>query len=159
MATLHLICGMAGAGKTTLAKRLERERGAVRLSPDEWITRLMSAPNDRVENEQLRDPVEALQWELAQRLLTQGVDVILENGFWGKDERARYRDRGRELGVKVVLHFLDVPEGELWRRLEARNRERQDASFKVSLEELKKWMSWFQKPDARELATYDQDDV
>ena len=33
---LVLICGLPGAGKTTLAKRLEHELRAVRLCPDEW---------------------------------------------------------------------------------------------------------------------------
>jgi predicted kinase len=33
---LILICGLPGAGKTTFAKHLERELGAVRVCPDEW---------------------------------------------------------------------------------------------------------------------------
>jgi hypothetical protein len=35
MATLHLMCGLPGSGKTTLAERIERESNALRLSP-EW---------------------------------------------------------------------------------------------------------------------------
>ena len=42
MATLFLICGLPGAGKTTLAKQLERERPALRLTPDEWIAPLLA---------------------------------------------------------------------------------------------------------------------
>jgi predicted kinase len=37
---LILICGLPGAGKTTLARRLEQELPAIRLSPDEWIADL-----------------------------------------------------------------------------------------------------------------------
>jgi len=40
LATLHLICGLPCAGKTTLARQIEQERSALRLTPDEWITRL-----------------------------------------------------------------------------------------------------------------------
>lgn len=40
MATLHMMCGLPGAGKTTLARRLEREHRALRLTPDEWVTPL-----------------------------------------------------------------------------------------------------------------------
>ena len=33
---LIVLCGLAGAGKTTLAKALEAD-GAVRMCPDEWL--------------------------------------------------------------------------------------------------------------------------
>ena len=36
MATLHLMVGLPCSGKTTLAKQLEQERSALRLTPDEW---------------------------------------------------------------------------------------------------------------------------
>lgn len=38
---LILVCGIAGAGKTILAKQVEAE-GAVRMCPDEWIVALGS---------------------------------------------------------------------------------------------------------------------
>ena len=37
MPTLILMVGLPGAGKTTLARQLERERPALRLTPDEWM--------------------------------------------------------------------------------------------------------------------------
>ena len=77
MATLNLMCGMVGSGKTTLAREIERSRKAIRISPDEWILRLMRNSDDRVENERLRDIVEAIQWEIAKKLLLLGTNVIL----------------------------------------------------------------------------------
>ncbi len=38
MATLHLICGLPCAGKTTLERQLEQDYAALRLTPDEWHT-------------------------------------------------------------------------------------------------------------------------
>ena len=43
MATAVLIYGYIGAGKTTLARRLERNRPAVRFSSDEWVAGLYGA--------------------------------------------------------------------------------------------------------------------
>ena len=57
MATLHLICGLPGSGKTTLAKQLETSEGAVRFCPDEWIAEILLDPDDRAEMDRLRDIV------------------------------------------------------------------------------------------------------
>jgi predicted kinase len=77
MATLHLICGLPGSGKTTLAKKLEKSGSAVRFCPDEWIAEILLDPNDRKEMDRLRDIVESIQWSFAKRLLVLGIDVIL----------------------------------------------------------------------------------
>jgi predicted kinase len=41
-ATLVLIVGLPGAGKTTLARRLEVERAALRFTPDEWMKAMLA---------------------------------------------------------------------------------------------------------------------
>ena len=53
-ARLILTCGLPGAGKTTLARQLAADRGAVRLTKDEWLWALGASPwdaptNDKVE--------------------------------------------------------------------------------------------------------------
>ncbi|UIJ34054.1 AAA family ATPase [Allobranchiibius sp. GilTou73] len=35
--TLFLTVGLPGTGKTTAARRIEVERGALRLTKDEWV--------------------------------------------------------------------------------------------------------------------------
>jgi predicted kinase len=40
MSRLVLICGMPGAGKTTLARRMAQERRLVRLCPEDWLAGL-----------------------------------------------------------------------------------------------------------------------
>src|SRR6266576_1103308 len=91
IATLHLMCGLPCAGKTTLAKQIEHERRALRLTPDEWITRLFGADLSVEALDAARDPVERMLWDLAARILSLGVDVILEFGFWSRSEREEFR--------------------------------------------------------------------
>jgi predicted kinase len=146
MPTLFLICGLTGSGKTTLAKELEISEGALRLCPDEWITALLNDPSNIPELDRLREPVESLQWEIAKRLLVLGTNVILENGFWSKEERMRFRAQAEKLGASVELRFLDVPRDELWRRLSKRNMDLPPGTFAVAEEQLDLWSGWFEPP-------------
>jgi predicted kinase len=150
MATLFLICGLPGAGKTTLAKQLEFARPALRLSPDEWIAPLLADVNNIVELDRLRSPVESLQWEMAKRLLALGVDVVLEWGFWSRAERDHFRAEAEALGARVELHYLAVARDELWARLSKRNANLPPGTFTVTEEQLDQWSGWFEPPTADE---------
>lgn len=151
MATLFLMCGLPGSGKTTLAKRLERERDALRLTPDEWIARLFGRSLTPPALDWCRDPVEALQWEVAERALRLGVNVVLDFGFWSRAEREEFRARAAALGAGSELHFLDAPRAELSARLAARNVELPPGTFHVSEAQLDAWSKVFEPPTEDEL--------
>jgi predicted kinase len=147
MPTLHLICGLPGSGKTTLARQLERDLPALRLAPDEWMARIVGSGYD----EQRRAAVEAVQWEIAARALVLGIAVILENGFWSRSEREDFRSRAAALGAETRLHFLDVPREELLRRLALRNATLPMDSFRVDERQLDLWSRGFEPPTPDEL--------
>jgi predicted kinase len=151
MPTLILICGLPGAGKTTLARELESSLPALRLCPDEWITTIIANPSDREELDRLRTPVESVQWEVARRALALGLNVILEWGFWSREERGYSRTEAEALGAHVELRYLEVSRDELWARLSKRNVNLPPGTFAVTEEQLDLWSSWFQAPTAEEL--------
>jgi|TARA_R110000868_G_scaffold379975_1_gene645969 predicted kinase len=144
---LHLICGLPGSGKTTLSKQLEHACNAVRFSPDEWLHRLGIDFYD----ETGRAKVEGLQWELAQQLLQHGNDVVLENGFWSKEERDNYRAVASAIGATTKVHFLDVPMTELKSRIVRRNQARDAATPEVDPSSLDEWATMFEPPTDDEL--------
>ena len=147
MATLYLMVGLPGSGKTTLAKQLEAGRRALRLSPDEWMWRIVGDGYDAAR----REAVHAVQWEIAQRALTLGLDVILEFGFFRRAERDLYRAGARTLGAEVRVCFMDVPREELLRRLALRNADLPPDTFDVTPEHLDLCATWLERPTPEEL--------
>ena len=154
--TLYLTCGLPGSGKTTLARRLEREAPALRLTADEWLHELypdISTPE--AEAGPFRPRVERLQWMTAMRALELGCNVVLDWGVWGREERDLYRTLAREIGARVVLCLLDPPVDELWDRISRRNTDRPFGAFDIPRPDLIRWSEVFQRPTAEELALYD----
>jgi predicted kinase len=118
-ASLLLTCGLPGAGKTGLARSLAADRRA--LGADEG--RVALGPRREPLDESANEKIEQELWRVTQELLRLGVSVVLDFGLWARAERDELRQAARELGVRVELHCLDVPHGELWRRIQARNAE------------------------------------
>ncbi|MBI5297433.1 MAG: ATP-binding protein [Chloroflexi bacterium] len=151
MTTLHLMVGLPCSGKTTLARELETKRSALRLTPDEWQLRLFGQDAEEPEHDARHSLIEALLWEMASRALALGTNVILDYGFWAREEREDYRSRARQLGASSEVHFLDVPPEELFRRLARRNAQRLQTSFYIPEEMMRPWIAFFQKPAPDEL--------
>ena len=145
---LIIICGLPGAGKTTLAQTIEGRLGAIRLNPDDW----MSALAINVWDEAARARIEALQWSLAQRLLETGNIVIIEWGTWSRSERHALWAGARALGAAVELHTATAPVEELWERIESRGAE----SPPITPDQLAQWLKQFETPTQEEMAMFDR---
>jgi predicted kinase len=143
--------GLPFSGKTTLARKLEQERSALRLTPDEWQVRLFGQDANEPEHDTRHSLIEAMLWKIASRALELGTNVILDFGFWAREEREAYRLRAKQLGASSEVHFLDVSEDELLRRLEERNSQPSQESFYISVEMMKPWIESFQRPTRDEL--------
>ena len=147
--------GLPCSGKTTLALTLEREHSALRLTVDEWHLRLFGQDAEDPEHNARHSLIESLLWEVASRALVLGTNVILDFGFWAREEREDYRSRAKQLGASSEVHFLDVPDDELLRRLEQRNTQSSVLAFHIPEEMMKPWIAFFQKPRPDELRRRD----
>jgi predicted kinase len=144
---LVIVCGLPGSGKTTLAKKLCANGAAVCLSPDDW----MEALGVNLWNRDLRAKFEALQWQISQDLLSQGITVVIEWGTWAKVERDTLRVGARNFGPAVELWYLGVGIDELWNRVSTRQMEHSP----MSRQDLEQCFAQFEVPDEAELALFD----
>jgi predicted kinase len=123
MATLHLLHGFTGSGKTTFARKLEKELLALRFTPDEWIVQLYG--NNPPEEHCLEyfDRVTNLIWKLTMELLRSERDVILDFGFWSRVSRDEARSKAQAAGAKVKLYFISCAEETMRQRVLERSAE------------------------------------
>ncbi|SDD32921.1 hypothetical protein SAMN02799630_02685 [Paenibacillus sp. UNCCL117] len=144
MATLHLTVGLPCSGKTTLARQLEQRYSALRLTPDEWHTRLYGQDLDDENRDKRHDFVESMLWEVAARVLVLGVDVILDFGCWVRSQRDDMRLRASQLGADFRIHFLDASEEVLFTRLADRNAQLPQGIVYIPANKLKEWTTIFE---------------
>jgi predicted kinase len=138
-ARVHLVVGPVGAGKSTFAMRLGRERAALRLTLDEWMVRLFRP--DRPETgvvdwyiERAARSVDQI-WSVAKSVTDLGTDVILEMGLLTRRERACFYQRVDAAGLPMTIHVLDADRDIRRARVIERNQSRGDTfSMPVPLE-------------------------
>lgn len=149
---LITFCGLPGSGKTTTARQLERETGAVRLNTDEWMAILGVDFFD----ESFRNKLQAQLYDHGKSLLKRGQSIIVEDGHWSRAERDKQREDAQELGAILELHFFDLTFDELWRRLAGRNAAGALGTVPITKTQLQTYWPMFERPDAAELSLFDR---
>lgn len=115
-----LICGRICCGKTTYAKKLCREQGAVLLSVDE-IMLAVFGPYAGERHDEYAANIRRYLLEKSAELTRAGVDTVLDWGFWTREGRAAARDFFSARGIPCQFLYLDVDE-DTWRaRVKKRN--------------------------------------
>jgi predicted kinase len=113
-ATLNVIFGPCGAGKTTYAHAFARREKAVAFILDDWMARLFGP--DMPEPLQYDWMIERVGrcegqiWATAAGVLATGTSVILDIGLMRRSDRARVREIAEATGLSLQFHFVDAPQ-------------------------------------------------
>lgn len=147
-ATLFLMVGLPGAGKTTRAGELAAAHRALRLTPDEWMISLFG----ETQPEGKRDLLEGRLVAVALHALQLGTSVVLDFGLWGRDERSALRWLAASVGASCRVIYLPVDRDTQRARIAHRQATAPHTTFPMTEADIDAWRRQFQIPDAAELA-------
>ena len=122
MAKVHLICGKICTGKSTYAEQLRVQNHAVLLSTDE-ITLALFGQHCGDKHDDYVERTQNYLFNKSLELLEVGINVILDWGFWLKEERDYAREFYNSRNIECEFHYIDIS-NETWQtRLKKRNSE------------------------------------
>jgi hypothetical protein len=155
--TVHLISGLPCSGKTTYSQRLQAQERCALFSLDRWLITTF----DRYSISEIGHPehvrrvlaMRALIWEASAELLSRGVDVILDDGFFFREHRMKVAAAAAELGARATIHHLDVPLDDLRARLVHRNAHLPQFNFVIDPALLESFLAMYERPSDDEGAT------
>lgn len=154
MAKLLCICGKIGSGKTYYANRLKEQEHAVILSTDEVTYDLTNNQQGEGYDEFARR-VNLYLRKKAVEIVNAGCTVILDWGFWTKENRKEIKRYGENNGVLVEMHYIDIDDKTWYENIEKRNNEvisgNGGSSFYVDEGLLNKVSSLFEIPEKEEI--------
>jgi predicted kinase len=146
---VYLMCGIAGAGKTTLANKLV-EKGFIRLSIDEYIWAQFGKYNIDYHPGQYPELQKEAEYQLEQELITylkQKQSLVIDYSFWKRSNREKYKALIESYGVECIILFFKVDYEILKSRLKNRSsRFDANAAFPITDEILDQYYTGFQEP-------------
>lgn len=147
---LHLLCGKAASGKSTLAAQLADAPHTVLLSEDAWLSALFGDQMETLKDyAHVSAKLRAVMAPHIVELLGAGLCVVLDFPANTKETRQWMRGIIDTSGAAHELHLLDVADDVCMVRLRARNASGNHA-FSVTDEQFDRLAAYFSTPSEDE---------
>ena len=148
------LCGKICSGKTFSANKIKEGQNAVILSTDEVTFYLM----DNEQGERYDDFAKRVNEYLMKKaidIVRAGANVILDWGFWSKEERINLTNYYKKYNIPVEWHYVDVTQ-EKWQDLIKKRNElivsgQEEYSFYFDDGLKKKLLDSFNEPSKEEM--------
>ncbi|MCM1024742.1 MAG: ATP-binding protein [Prevotella sp.] len=148
-----LICGKICSGKSFYAEKLRKERGAVLLSVDE-ITLALFGQHIGEKHDEICARTQKYLFEKSVEIIESGIDVILDWGFWRREDRTAARNFYESRSVSCEFHYVDISDGTWRKNLDERNRAVSEGSISAYFVDenlAAKFAEMFEAPDSGEM--------
>ena len=161
MAKVILICGKICSGKSTYAEQLRVQNNAVLLSTDE-ITLALFGQHCGDKHDDYVERTQNYLFNKSLELIEVGINVILDWGFWMKEERDYAQEFYKSRNIECEFHYIDIND-EIWHaRLHKRNSEvlaEKTSAYYVDDNLAVKFASIFEVPNEAEIDVVYQGDI
>jgi predicted kinase len=146
----YIIIGFIGSGKTTFARKLENETGAIRFTKDEWMVRIFGNTPLKDTFEEYDNKMASLATDIAIKCLKAGIDVIIDEGFWAKEHRNAIRAKVKNAGAIPKLYYIEASFEIMKDRTLKRSENPPIDSFTIDEEAFDHYWNFFQPPEKDE---------
>ena len=153
MSRIFAVCGRICSGKTHYCARLTQKENAVVLSCDEIFYDIFHKDAGEKHDELAAD-VKRYLLKKADEIVRAGCNVVLDWGFWQRNEREEYRKRCRSAGTEVQWHYIDISDEDWLRNIDERNRSIEagiSPDYYIDEGLMKKAVALFEAPDRDEI--------
>lgn len=150
---IYLMCGRICSGKSTHSQSLRKEKKAVVLSVDE-ITLALFGQDAGEKHDDYVAAAEEYLYRKSLEIAENGIDVILDWGFWTKEERDYAREFYGSRNIPFEFHYIDITADEWQKRIDKRNADIASGvlqAYYVDEGLSKKFAEIFEKPDESEM--------
>lgn len=149
--SFHFLCGKAGAGKSTVAKRLAASDGAILICEDVWLTRLFGDQMKSFDDyKRFAQRLKTVVGPLAIDLLVSGRSVVLDFPANTGNSRAWFRSLYEAADAAHILHFVNTSDQTCLQRIDQRNTERPEGSHHLTEDDFLHISSFFEAPEQAE---------
>ena len=153
MPKVYLICGKICSGKSTYAEQLRIQNNAVVLSTDE-ITLALFGQHCGDKHDDYVERTQNYLFNKSLELIEVGINVILDWGFWLKEERDYAHEFYNSRNIACEFHYIDISD-ETWQaRLKKRNSEvlyEETSAYYIDDNLAEKFASIFEVPSKDEI--------
>ena len=146
----HVIIGFIGSGKTTFAKKLEKETGALRFTKDEWVIAIFGHDPTIDGFDTYDNRISKLAVDVALYCLKAGNDIIIDEGFWVRSQRDEIRQKIENSGGKVQFYYVKNTHETMKQRVSRRNQKPTADAFVISEDLYDGYRKYFEEPSPEE---------